>query len=66
MPRLNDADAAERAARRLLNGVEPGAFSEALARGLRIVEAFDHDHRRMTTADVARTAASPSWTARTR
>jgi IclR family transcriptional regulator, pca regulon regulatory protein len=64
MGRLNAQDAAARAARTLPPGVEPGDFSEALARGLRVLQAFDASHRRMTIADVARAVDLPRATVR--
>ncbi len=64
MGRLNAQDAAARASRTLPPGVEPGDFSEALARGLRVLQAFDESHRRMTIADVARIVDLPRATVR--
>jgi IclR family pca regulon transcriptional regulator len=64
MARLNAQDAAARAGRALPAGVEPGDFSEALARGLRVLRAFDDTHRRMTIADVARAVDLPRATVR--
>jgi IclR family transcriptional regulator, pca regulon regulatory protein len=64
MARLNAQDAAARAGRTLPPGVEPGDFSEALARGLHVLQAFDESHRRMTIADVARVVDLPRATVR--
>ncbi len=57
MPRLGAIDGARRA-------VESPELSEALARGLRVVLAFDAEHRAMTLADVARRTGLPRATAR--
>jgi len=62
MPRLNPQDAAARAARAL--PTDTGDFSEALARGLQVMTAFDEDRRRMTLADAARAVGLPRATVR--
>ncbi|MGH3586845.1 MAG: helix-turn-helix domain-containing protein, partial [Pseudonocardia sp.] len=64
MARLNAEDATARADRDLPPGVGPGDFSEALARGLRVLQAFDGTHRRMTIADIARAVGLPRATVR--
>lgn len=63
MAKLGSRDAQLRA-RRSLAGVDSRDFSEALARGLRIIESFDRDHRRMTLAETARTVDLPRATVR--
>jgi IclR family transcriptional regulator, pca regulon regulatory protein len=63
MPRLNAKDAAERAARSP-EGFSRQDFSEALARGLRILACFDSEHRRMTLSEAARAAGFPRATVR--
>ncbi|MDO9711614.1 IclR family transcriptional regulator domain-containing protein [Paracraurococcus lichenis] len=57
MPRLAAADSARRAG-------EPRDLSEALARGLSVLLAFDAGHAAMTLADVARRTGLPRATAR--
>jgi IclR family pca regulon transcriptional regulator len=64
MPRLGQADAERRALRTLPDGVAPGDFSEALARGLRIIECFGHQRQRMTLAQVAVAVELPRATVR--
>ncbi|MBL6457074.1 helix-turn-helix domain-containing protein [Belnapia sp. T6] len=57
MPRLAAADSARRAG-------EPRDLSEALARGLSVMLAFDAEHPAMTLADLARQTGLPRATAR--
>jgi IclR family pca regulon transcriptional regulator len=52
--RLSDKDSAARRGRSLSGAANAGDFSEALARGLAVLDAFDADHRRLTQADLAR------------
>lgn len=59
MSRLRPQDAAKRAAR-----ANAADFSEALARGLGIINAFDDRRRQMTLSDVARAVDLPRATAR--
>lgn len=63
MPRLNPRDAATRVERDL-DGLSPNDFSEALARGLRVLTAFDASRPRMTLAEVARGVDLPRATVR--
>lgn len=63
MAKLSSREAQLRA-RRSLAGVDSRDFSEALARGLRIIESFDRDHRRMTLAETARAVDLPRATVR--
>lgn len=63
MPRLTPGDAAERA-RRELDGANPADFSEALARGLSVLQAFSVDNPRLTQADLARRLNLPRPTVR--
>ncbi|WP_028921250.1 IclR family transcriptional regulator domain-containing protein [Pseudonocardia acaciae] len=53
MARLADGDSAVRQ-RRQLSGAAAADFSEALARGLAVLSAFDSEHQRLTQADLAR------------
>lgn len=64
MSKLNDADATLRAERVLATGSDPADFSEALARGLRIITAFTPERRTMTLADLAREVNLPRATVR--
>jgi IclR family pca regulon transcriptional regulator len=59
MSRLRPQDAARRAAR-----ANAADFSEALARGLGVINAFDDHRRQMTLSDVARAVDLPRATAR--
>ncbi|MBS0223951.1 MAG: helix-turn-helix domain-containing protein [Proteobacteria bacterium] len=59
MSRLRPQDAETRAQR--ANGAD---FSEALARGLRVIAAFDEQQRRMTLSDIARVIDLPRATTR--
>jgi IclR family pca regulon transcriptional regulator len=59
MARLRPHDAAQRRA----DG-RGDDFLEALARGLRVITAFDAEHRQMTLSDVARAVELPRATAR--
>lgn len=59
MSRLRPADAEKRARR--ANGAD---FSEALARGLGVINAFDGHRRQMTLSDVARAVDLPRATVR--
>jgi IclR family pca regulon transcriptional regulator len=59
MARLRPSDAARRQA-----GERGDDFLEALARGLRVITAFDAAHRQMTLSDVARAVELPRATAR--
>lgn len=59
MSRLRPQDAEKRAAR-----AKAADFSEALARGLGVINAFDDQHRRMTLSDVARAIDLPRATVR--
>jgi IclR family transcriptional regulator, pca regulon regulatory protein len=59
MSKLRAADAKQRAAR----DTSPD-FSEALARGIKIIGAFDAQRRQMTLSDVARAVDLPRATAR--
>jgi IclR family pca regulon transcriptional regulator len=54
MPRLNRSDAE----RRLVENSGPD-FLEALARGLRVIEAFNRERRQLTLSDVARVVDLP-------
>jgi IclR family pca regulon transcriptional regulator len=54
MPRLNRTDAERRLAE------DPGPeFLEALARGLRVIEAFNRERRQLTLSDIARAVDLP-------
>lgn len=64
MSKLNDADATLRAERVLATGSDPADFSEALARGLRIITAFTPERRTMTLAELAREVNLPRATVR--
>ena len=59
MSKLRAADATARAAR----ATSPD-FSEALARGIRVIGAFDGEHGQMTLSDVARAVDLPRATVR--
>jgi IclR family pca regulon transcriptional regulator len=59
MSRLRPQDAEKRARR--ANGAD---FSEALARGLNVINAFDERHRQMTLSDVAKVIDLPRATVR--
>ena len=59
MGRLRQQDADRRAG----SGHGP-EFSEALARGLNVITAFDNEHRRLTLSEVARAIDLPRATAR--
>jgi IclR family pca regulon transcriptional regulator len=59
MPKLGAEDAEARAANPL-----GGDFSEALARGLKIIAAFGPESRHMTLSDVARSVSLPRATVR--
>lgn len=63
-PRLNPEDARARATRTVSGGIAPGDFSEALARGLGVIEAFDRETPRMTLAEAARVVGLPRATVR--
>ncbi|MBO0847912.1 MAG: helix-turn-helix domain-containing protein [Pseudonocardia sp.] len=54
MGRLADQDGAARQRRELAGGADAADFSEALARGLAVLAAFDSEHQRLTQADLAR------------
>lgn len=54
MGRLADRDGAVRRRRELVGGADAADFSEALARGLAVLAAFDSEHQRLTQADLAR------------
>src|ERR1051325_10645975 len=54
MPRLNRTDAE----RQLVQGAAP-EFLEALARGLRVIEAFNRERRQLTLSDIARAVDLP-------
>jgi IclR family pca regulon transcriptional regulator len=54
MGKLTDRDEHARRDRQLPGGASPADFSEALARGLRVIRAFTHDRPRMTLSEVAR------------
>ncbi|MGW5643546.1 IclR family transcriptional regulator domain-containing protein [Saccharopolyspora sp. NPDC003752] len=54
MGRLADADSAARKQRQLAGAPNAADFSEALARGLAVLAAFDGENRRLTQADLAR------------
>src|SRR5215813_6904874 len=54
MPRLNRTDAE----RRLVEDAGP-EFLEALARGLRVIEAFNRERRQLTLSDIARAVDLP-------
>jgi IclR family transcriptional regulator, pca regulon regulatory protein len=54
MGRLADRDGAARQRRQLVGGADAADFSEALARGLAVLAAFDSEHQRLTQADLAR------------
>lgn len=59
MSKLRKADSEKRAQR-----INKADFSEALARGLTMINAFDSQHRQMTLSDVARAIDLPRATAR--
>jgi len=59
MSRLRPSDAEKRAQR-----ANSGDFSEALARGLSVINAFDDQRRQMTLSDVARAVDLPRATVR--
>jgi len=59
MSRLRPQDAEKRAQR-----ANSADFSEALARGLRVIGAFDAQHRQMTLSDIARAIDLPRATVR--
>lgn len=63
MPKLNQKDAEQRAARSP-EGFAPQDFSEALARGLRVLTCFNAEHQRMTLAEAARAVGLPRATVR--
>ncbi|MGI8306562.1 IclR family transcriptional regulator domain-containing protein [Saccharopolyspora hattusasensis] len=54
MGRLADKDSAVRKQRKLANAPNAADFSEALARGMAVLSAFDGENRRLTQADLAR------------
>jgi IclR family pca regulon transcriptional regulator len=54
MGKMSDRDAHDRRDRQLPHGASPSDFSEALARGLRVIRAFTSDRPRMTLSEVAR------------
>lgn len=54
MGRLAERDGAARQRRELAGGADAADFSEALARGLAVLAAFDSEHQRLTQADLAR------------
>lgn len=64
MPRLGDAAARERAERKLDVPADGADFSEALARGLRLLTAFSSERSRMTLAEAARVVDLPRATVR--
>ncbi len=64
MPRLTPGAAGARAARELSGGGAPADFSEALARGLAVLEAFADGAGRRTVADLARELDLPRATVR--
>src|SRR6266852_7188246 len=59
MSRLRPSDAEKRALR-----ANSADFSEALARGLNVINAFDDQRRQMTLSDVARAIDLPRATVR--
>src|SRR5258708_20210560 len=59
MSRLRPQDAEKRAQR-----ANSADFSEALARGLRVIGAFDTQHRQLTLSDIARAIDLPRATVR--
>ncbi|HYX03949.1 MAG TPA: helix-turn-helix domain-containing protein, partial [Reyranella sp.] len=59
MSRLRPQDAEQRAKR-----ANAADFSEALARGLSVINAFDNQRRQMSLSDVARTVDLPRATVR--
>ena len=59
MSRLRPQDAETRAQR-----ANSADFSEALARGLRVINAFDEQQRQMTLSDIARVIDLPRATTR--
>ncbi len=59
MSRLRPQDAEKRRQR-----ADSAAFSEALARGIGVINAFDEHHRQMTLSDVARAVDLPRATVR--
>lgn len=64
MPRLSAPDHHIRASRQLAGDVSPADFSEALARGLRVLEAFDAASTRLSLADLSRHLDLPRATVR--
>jgi IclR family pca regulon transcriptional regulator len=64
MARLNAEDAALRSTRKLAGDVSGAEFSEALARGLTLLNAFNGERPRMTLADAARAVNLPRATVR--
>lgn len=64
MPRLSAPDEHARANRQLPGDVSPADFSEALARGLRVLEAFDAVSTRLSLADLSRRLDLPRATVR--
>src|ERR1700757_336033 len=54
MPRLNRTDAEQQ----LVDAAAP-EFLEALARGLRVIEAFNRERRQLTLSDIARLVDLP-------
>ncbi len=63
MPRLTEQAAGRRTSRELEGGAAPADFSEALARGLAVLEAFGGDAR-LSLADLARRLDLPRATVR--
>jgi IclR family pca regulon transcriptional regulator len=53
MGRLADRDSAVRRQRKLADASDPSDFSEALARGMAVLAAFNTEPRRLTQADLA-------------
>jgi IclR family pca regulon transcriptional regulator len=64
MPRLNDVSARERSERKMDVSAQGADFSEALARGLRLLTAFSAERPRMTLAEAARAVDLPRATVR--
>lgn len=64
MPRLSAPDHHARVRRQLPGDVSPADFSEALARGLRVLEAFDAVSMRLSLADLSRRLDLPRATVR--
>lgn len=54
MGQLVDKDSAVRKQRKLANAPSAADFSEALARGMAVLAAFNDENRRLTQADLAR------------